>query len=47
MKRYLRMKSALGNALAAFCLVCAQQAPAEVRSCTLGIDTNCPSGLSE
>lgn len=47
MKRHLEMKSALGGAVAVFCLAWAQETLAEVRSCTLGIDINCPSGLSE
>lgn len=34
-------------AVIAFSLAMAPASLAEVRSCTLGIDTNCPSGLAE
>jgi hypothetical protein len=33
--------------MTAFCLAVTQASLAEVRSTTLGIDINCPSGLSE
>lgn len=47
MKRPLNVHWTVGGAVAAFCLAVAQASVAEVRSATLGIDINCPSGLSE
>lgn len=41
------MKCALGTAMVLSTLAWTHVALAEVRSCTLGIDTNCPSGLAE
>ena len=45
MKRSLRL--AIGGALTAWVLALAPAARADVRCSTLGIDINCPSGLSE
>jgi hypothetical protein len=41
MRRYVHL------AVAACFLAWAEETPAEVRSSTLGIDINCPSGLAE
>jgi hypothetical protein len=45
MNRSLRI--AIGGSVTAMVLTLARVALAEVRSSTLGIDINCPSGLSE
>lgn len=40
-------KTKLLIAVAVICISGTERSWSEVRSCTLGIDTNCPSGLSE
>jgi len=45
MKTPLRL--AAGGALTALSLAMTRASLAEVRSCTLGVDINCPGGLSE
>ena len=47
MKGHMEMKRSLIAAVAVFCLAWVEETPAEVRSCILGIDINCPSGLAE
>jgi hypothetical protein len=47
MKRPPGTRSTAGGAVVALCVAMTQAALAEVRSATLGIDINCPSGLSE
>ncbi len=47
MKITLQQHGRTGGAVILFALAIAQASLAEVRSCTLGIDINCPSGLSE
>lgn len=47
MRNTLKQRRSTGGAVIAFVLAAAQASLAEVRSCTLGIDINCPSGLSE
>ena len=47
MKRPPVARRAAGVAVTALFLALAPSALAEVRSSTLGIDINCPSGLSE
>lgn len=47
MNRLLSLSTALWTAVAMMGLAGEEEIRAEVRSCTLGIDTNCPSGLSE
>jgi hypothetical protein len=47
MKRPLVKRWTAGGAVAALCVAMTQASLAEVRSSTLGIDINCPSGLSE
>jgi hypothetical protein len=47
MKRSFDVRRVFAGAAIALGLATALPSLAEVRSCTLGIDTNCPSGLSE
>lgn len=47
MKRPLVLRWTVGGAVTAFCLAMTRASLAEVVSSTLGIDINCPSGLSE